>query len=53
MPGGRRIRTPCRGRTRRMCNKAKKACLYASGTQKRFCRKRKNTRRRMSGGKWY
>ncbi len=53
MPGGRKIKTPCRGRTRKTCKKASKSCLYASGTKKRFCRKSKNTRKRMSGGKWH
>ena len=38
----RRIRTPCRGRTMRRCKTAKKSCSYASGTQRRFCRKRRN-----------
>jgi len=45
---GRKIRTPFKGRTRKNCKSAKKNCLYASGTQRRFCRKRRSVRR-----KWY
>ena len=39
-------RANCRGRTAKKCKSVKKSCKYARGTQRTFCRKRKNTRRR-------
>ena len=42
MPRGRSLKTPCRKRTKRNCKIAKKSCTYASGSQRSFCRKRKN-----------
>ncbi len=44
LKGGYR-RATCQGRSLKKCKTAKKTCKYASGTQRRFCRKRKNTRR--------
>ena len=38
-------RKPCKGRKSRNCKTAKKKCLWASGTKRSFCRKRKSTRR--------
>ena len=48
MARGRKIKTPCRKRTKRHCKTAKKSCTYASGTQRRFCRKSHNRTRKSS-----
>lgn len=34
----------CRGRKRTTCRRSKKRCLWASGTKRSFCRKRKSRR---------
>lgn len=47
MARGRKLKTPCRGRKRKTCKTAKKSCSYASGTQRSFCRKRKNGTRKI------
>lgn len=39
------IKTPCAGRKRTKCMRARKSCKYASGKTRRFCRKSRNTRR--------
>lgn len=39
-----RIRTSCKGRKRRTCKQAPKSCSYASGTKRRYCRKKRNNR---------
>lgn len=39
------IKTPCAGRKRTKCMRAKKSCKYASGKLRKFCRKSRNTRR--------
>lgn len=39
-------RVTCRKRTAKKCKSAKKSCSYARGSQRSFCRKRRNTRRR-------
>lgn len=39
-------RAPCKGRKSRTCKTAKKKCLWASGTKRSFCRKRKTRRHR-------
>lgn len=39
------IKTPCAGRKRTKCMRAKKSCKYASGKTRKFCRKSRNTRR--------
>lgn len=41
-------RVTCRGRARKTCKVAKRSCLYASGTKRQFCRKKRNTKRRIS-----
>lgn len=38
-------RITCRGRTRKSCKTAKKSCTYASGTKRKFCRRKRNTKR--------
>ena len=45
MNGGYR-RVTCRGRTLKKCKTAKKTCKYARGSQRRYCRKQRNTKRR-------
>ena len=42
----RSIKTPCRGRKARKCKSASRSCSYATGTKRRFCRKRKNITRK-------
>jgi hypothetical protein len=43
------IKTPCRGRKLTKCKRAVKSCSYARGTQRRYCRKRRNgTRKNIS-----
>jgi len=42
-----RLKTACRGRKRKACMSARKSCKYASGTKRRFCRKRRSTRKNM------
>jgi hypothetical protein len=39
-------RRPCKGRKLSGCKTSKKKCLWAKGTKRSFCRKRKVTRRR-------
>lgn len=41
-----KIKTPCRGRKVSKCKSAKKSCLYARGSQRRYCRKRSNNTRK-------
>lgn len=36
----------CKGRKNKYCKTAKKKCLWAHGTKRSFCRKRKSIRRR-------
>ncbi len=36
----------CKGRKSKNCKTAKKKCLWAHGSKRSFCRKRKSTRRR-------
>ena len=36
----------CKGRKLKKCKTSKKRCLWASGSKRSFCRKRKSTRRR-------
>ena len=36
----------CKGRKSKSCKTAKKKCLWANGSKRSFCRKRKTTRRR-------
>lgn len=36
----------CQGRKNKNCKTAKKKCLWAHGTKRSFCRKRKSTKRR-------
>lgn len=36
----------CKGRKTKHCKTSKKKCLWAHGTKRSFCRKRKSTRRR-------
>uniref|UniRef100_A0A6C0I434 Uncharacterized protein n=1 Tax=viral metagenome TaxID=1070528 RepID=A0A6C0I434_9ZZZZ len=43
MPRGRTIKAPCKGRKSRSCRTAKKTCKWASGSQRSFCRKSRNT----------
>ena len=40
-------RVTCRGRTMRSCRTAKKSCKYASGRKRRFCRTKRNVKRRI------
>lgn len=35
----------CKGRKHSRCKTSKKKCLWAHGTKRSFCRKRKSTRR--------
>uniref|UniRef100_A0A6C0I3K6 Uncharacterized protein n=1 Tax=viral metagenome TaxID=1070528 RepID=A0A6C0I3K6_9ZZZZ len=37
---GRRLKTACKGRNRRMCKTAKKGCKWASGPKRSFCRRK-------------
>ena len=37
-----RIKTPCRGRTKSKCKKAKRSCKYVSGKSRKYCRTQKN-----------
>lgn len=41
-----KLKTPCHGRKRRTCRKAPKSCVYASGSTRSYCRRRKTTRKR-------
>ena len=46
----RRLRqSPCRGKGRATCRRVS-GCKYSSGKKRSFCRKNKNTKRRMKGG---
>ena len=46
----RRLRkSPCRGKGRATCRRTS-GCKYSSGMKRSFCRKNKNTKRRMKGG---
>ena len=46
----RRLRkSPCRSKGRATCRRTS-GCKYASGKKRTFCRKNKNTKRRMKGG---
>ena len=46
----RRLRqSPCRGKGRATCRRVP-GCKYSSGKKRSFCRKKKNTKRRMKGG---
>lgn len=35
----------CKGRKNKQCKTAKKKCLWARGTKRSFCRKKKSTRK--------
>ena len=39
-------RRPCKGRKLSSCKTSKKKCLFAKGSKRSFCRKRKSTRRK-------
>ena len=46
----RRLRkSPCRSKGRATCRRTS-GCKYSSGKKRSFCRKSKNTKRRMKGG---
>lgn len=38
--------TKCKGRKQNKCKTSKKKCLWANGTKRSFCRKRKTTKKR-------
>ncbi len=40
------LKKPCQGRTRRMCKRARRSCKMTKGTQRKYCRKNRNTRRK-------
>uniref|UniRef100_A0A6C0FGN7 Uncharacterized protein n=1 Tax=viral metagenome TaxID=1070528 RepID=A0A6C0FGN7_9ZZZZ len=47
--GGRRLKTPCRNRTKRACKRARRSCRRVtrknkSGRKTRYCRKRRSVR---------
>jgi hypothetical protein len=47
----RRVRkSPCRGKGRATCRRVS-GCKYSSGKKRSFCRKSKNSSRKMKGGK--
>ena len=45
MQKGRHIKTPCRGRKRTKCLRAKKSCKYVLGQTRKYCRKAHNKRK--------
>ena len=40
------LKKPCKGRTRRMCKRARRTCKMTKGSLRKYCRKNRNTRRK-------
>ena len=42
----RKKQSQCKGRVQKKCKTAKRKCLWANGSKRSFCRKRKSLKRR-------